>query len=71
MSFKSLKGFKASKDILGRKLFQLRELNERDWYIQAKMGMVVGKERQMGKTSSEIRDRKSCLEADRGSVRAT
>lgn len=71
MSFKSLKGFKASKDILGRKLFQLRELSERDWYIQAKMGIVVGKERQVGKTSSEIRDRKSRLEADRGSVRAT
>lgn len=71
MSFKSLKGSKAPKDILERKLFQLRELRERGWHVHAKMGIVVGKERQVGEMSSEIKDRKSHLEADRGSVCAT
>lgn len=46
VSFKSLKGFKTLKAISGRKVFQLREVHERVWHVQAKMGRPMGQERQ-------------------------
>lgn len=70
MSFNSLKGIKVLKDILGRKLLPPREPCERGWHVQANMGYIAGKERQVGNTSNEIKERKSHLEADLGGVQA-
>lgn len=59
MSFKSLKVFKTSKDILGKKLFHLREPHERVWLVQANLSRLMGNKRRVGEKSHELRLKKS------------